>query len=1000
MIYILVAFFALLASPAVADPVSIVTGIVGLGSWLFGGTVLANIVLGGLLVAAKYALTSIFQQTPKSSASATETKYGENLVREVGLGIFGTMGHHVYRNAFDKGNHIVQDVFKLSDFRCLELLRFQMDGEWKSLSPDQQGDEGRIYGQRILGVENGGQCFVRFYHGTLDQTAGPAFIAFANPPGRWASAHRGAGLCYAIVTTITDVDNLTSVPNLMFEVRGAPLYDPRKDSSVGGSGSHRWNDQSTWEFSNNNAVMMYNLERGLFNGAEKIVGRGVAASRLPLSEWFTAMNICDETMPDGSKRYTAALIASSGDGVTHETNMTPLREACAGSWIEGVTGEYPLVGANQAIVATITDDDIAWEKSFQVSFSRTRTELVNTVAASYVSPDLFYETTSLTTRIDAVALAEDRERLASKVDYTAVTDPRVGDRLADIAIRASRYQPNGGFTIRPKFLSLQVGQWVQWVSARYNRTIRMQIHSKSLGAMGSDSVRDVSISWQEVGDGIFDPTAYETNPPVLVPNGQPDYQSQLVNFNAVPNKVIGDDGQEHPGIRLFWDEITDTTVEGVEIQYWPENDPDQIFTAYVPRDVTVFQIVNGLTSLSDWWVRTRLRVAAGTRPVSWSTAIKVRTLNAQSEQNPIDYSGLAEDLKGYLGWIGPQLREIIRQAEELATLTSDNHNSTHSNIQTLSRKLTSTFNNAKAQWEEEILVATGPNSAIGQQLTLINAQLWDSTGASITQLLQARVDGVEDEIEAQTNAITSLTAVVNNVSANATFRMATSVAPSGWNSRIGMQVEGGTVGDWKSAGLFLDANASGARIAMIAEQIVFTNGEDYFKPFVIQDGVMYGDAFVMDWAKIHNVEITWAQIGTAVVDNLIVGTSNLDFNAVTRSYSNSGSASAAGAFVTLNTTSGQGNTALIDCQFTTSFTTTGGSNTVTIRLENLTTNTVLRSFTQQYGNGGQSFNGNSMAIDSSAVVGQNVYRLMFVWNGTGTGSINASGALKALIWNR
>lgn len=485
-----------------------------------------------------------------------------------------------------------------------------------------------------------------------------------------------------------------------------------------------------------------------------------------------------------------------------------------------------------------------------------------------------------------------------------------------------------------------------------------------------------------------------------MPNGQPDYLGEVSSFNAIPNLVIGDNGQEHPGIRLFWDAIVDGTVEGVDIQYWPDNDPEQLFSNYVTRDVTVFQIVNGLTSLSDWWVRTRLRVAAGTRPVSWSAAKKVKTLNAQGDGNPIDYAALAPELQGYLGWIGPQLREIIRQAEELATLTSDNHNSIYSNIQTLSRKLTSTFKNAQSSWQEDILVATGPNSAIGQQLTLINAQLWDNTGASIVQLLQTRVDGVKDEVEAQSTVITQLTTVVNNVSANATFRMASSVAPSGWNSRIGMQVEGGTVGDWKSAGLFLDANASGARIAMIAEQIVFSNGEDYFKPFVIQDGVMYGDAFVMDWAKIQNVQITWAQIGTAVVDNLIVGTSNLDFNAVTRSYSNSGSASAAGAFVTLNTTSGQGNTALIDCQFTTSFTTTGGSNTVTIRLENLTTNTVLRSFTQQYGNGGQSFNGNSMAIDSSAVVGQNVYRLMFVWNGTGTGSINASGALKALIWNR
>jgi len=841
MLYILAILFALLVTPAAADPVSIVTGIAAAGSWLFGGSVLANIVLGGLAVAAKYALGSL-KKVPKSEASATETKYGENLVREVGLGIFGTMGHHIYRNAFDKGNHIVQDVFKLSDFRCLELLRVQMDGEWKSLSPDQQGDEGRIYGQRILNVKDGGQCFVRFYHGTIDQTADPALIAYANPAGRWTSAHRGAGLCYAIVTTMTDVDNLTSVPSLMFEVRGAPLYDPRKDSSVGGFGSHRWNDQSTWEFSNNNAVMMYNLERGIYIGTEKIVGRGVAASRLPLSEWFTAMNICDEIMSDGSKRYTAALIASSGDGVTHETNMTPLREACAGSWIEAVTGEYPLVGANQAVVATITDNDIAWEKSFQLSLTRTRTELVNTVAASYVSPDLFYETTSLTTRIDALALAIDRERLASKVDFTAVTDPRVGDRLADIAIRASRYQANGSFTVHPKFLSLQVGQWVQWQSDRYNRTIKFQIQSKSLGAMGSDSVRDVSISWQEVGDGIFDPTAYETNPPIPIPNGQPDYQAQLSNFNAIPNKVIGDDGQEYPGIRLFWDEIIDTTVEGVDIQYWPENDPSQVFTAYVPRDVTVFQIVNGLTSKSEWNVRYRLRVAAGTRPVAWSAPILVLTQETSGDDSPVDYGRLDDDLSGLINWITDDRRELVRQAQENALASANGLFGAYANVERLSRQLTSTFGTAKASWQEDILVATGSNSAIGQQLTQINVSLGNKAEASTVVLLQSRVDGVEGDMTAISNAVTQVNASVDGNVSSATWRMTATSGSGGSSTKISAFARVGTTDSWKEAGWFVNVTPTSSQFIVIANQFAIANpgvSGGFTYPFVVQNDEVY-----------------------------------------------------------------------------------------------------------------------------------------------------------------
>jgi hypothetical protein len=654
-----------------------------------------------------------------------------------------------------------------------------------------------------------------------------------------------------------EADNLTSPPSLMFEVRGAPLYDPRKDSTVGGSGTQRRNNQDSWAFSDNPAVMMYNLELGIYNGTEKIVGRGVAQSRLPLSEWFTAMNICDEAMSDGSKRYTAALIASSGDGVTHETNMTPLREACAGSWIEGVTGEYPIVGANQAVVATITDDDIAWEKSFQLSLTRTRTDLVNTVAASYVSPDLFYETTSLTTRVDAAALAQDRERLASKVDYTAVTDPRVGDRLADIAIRASRYQANGNFTVHPKFLGLQVGQWVQWVSARYNRTIKFQVHSKALGAMGSDSVRDVSISWQEVGDGIFDPTAYATNPPVPTPNGDPDYLAEVQNFNAVANKVIGADGQEHPGIRLFWDAIDDITVEGVDIQYWPDNDPSQVFSSFVTKDVTVFQIVNGLTSITDWWVRTRLRVASGTRPVAWSAAVKVATLDARREDSPVDFPRLDDDVKGLVNYMTDDLREFKRQAQENATTSASGLLDAYSNVQTIRRELTNTFGTAKASWQEDILTATGPNSAIGQQLTQINVSLGTKADASTVVLLQSRVDGVQGDMTAISNALTEVNASVNDINANGSLRFTATSGSGGASSRIAALARVGIGDSWKQAGWFVNVTQTSSQFVVIANQFAIadpnTDGS-FTYPFVVENGRVVMENIVVGTVKFKRLQ--------------------------------------------------------------------------------------------------------------------------------------------------
>nr|WP_278377179.1 phage tail protein [Brucella anthropi] len=1007
MKYLLVILFSLLASPAAADPVTLIVGAIGTaGSWLFGGSMLANLVLGGLAAAAKYALGAM-RPKPKSEASKTETQYGENLVREVGMGTFGTMGHHVYRNAFGKGNRMVQDVYKLSDFRCLELLRVSMDGEWKSLAPNEEIKYGDTWGRKVLDVHEGGEVWVRFHAGSMDQAADPQLIAHANPAGRWTPAHRGAGCCYVVVTSRMEADNLTSPASLMFEVRGAPLYDPRFDTTVGGSGPQRQNDQSTWAYSDNNAVMMFNLERGIYNGTEKIVGRGTAMSRLPLSEWFTAMNICDEVMPDGSKRYTAALVASSGDGVTHDSNMTPLREACAGSWVESVSGEYPIVGANQAVVAAITDDDINWEKPFTLSLTRPRAELVNTVAGNYISPDAFYETVPLATRIDEGALALDRERLASKVDYTAVTDHRVGDRLADIAIRASRYQANGQFTIHPKFLELKVGSWVNYQSDRYKFTKTFQILSKGLGALGEDGTRDVAVTLQEVGNGIFDPTAYETNPPVPIPVGPPDYLGEVQGFDVFPNIVQGDDGDEHPGVRLLWDDIEDITVAGVEIQYWPDNDPTQVFNDYVTKDVTVVQIVNGLTSLTDWWVRTRLRVASGTRPVAWIAPIPFRTLDARGDQSPIDYEGLADDLKGYLGWIGPQVRELIRLSQELVTQIADNHANSYEDRQMLVRRLESTFGSAQAQWEEAIFVATGPNSAIAQQLTTINAQLFDVNGASIIELLQVRVDGVEEDVEAQANLITQLSSNIGEVSANATFRMGTYNAPSGWNARIGMEVRGGTTDNFKSAGMFLDVTSTQARIALIAEQIVFSNGTEFFKPFVIQNNVMYGEGFVMDWAKIVNVTIQWAQIQNAVINNLIVGTSNLDFGAVTESSSapfNQQVITSAPPVAALVVANPVGNKIIAGANLSLFFGTGAGGGTVTLKLSivNNTTGKEIISNTATATNGSATLTLSGSNVDFTSIAGNNVYAVKLeVLNSSGTTSVNnVIGTVQALVWKR
>ncbi|QNQ62436.1 DUF1983 domain-containing protein [Brucella sp. 6810] len=823
-------------APAVAWVGGLVSSV---AAWAAASPILAGIAQTAFGVAIKYALNAIFPPKTQSRAAELETQYGANIPRSVVLGTCATEGHHIYRNSYGSGGRLIQDVFVLSSFRITAVPRVRYNGKWRTLVQRDQEGFWFIPNEGTSGDDHD-NVKVKFYYGAMDQQAEPTLINNARPSGRWTVNHRGAGVAYAVVWSELrkNGDGLTSPAKLLFEVVGAPLYDWRKDSTTGGSGSHRLDDQSTWEYSDNPVVQIYNLERGFFNGNQRMVGKAVRASRLPLAEYTQAANICDEIMPDGSKRYRAHTIAKDGPGANHDANLTPILEAMCGSWVERVDGEFPIAGAPQAIVATITDADIKRGAPLRFSAKRKRTELINTVASSYISPDDFYETKDAATRIDAGALAEDRETLASAIPYGAVTDPRQVDRLADIAIRGARYQASAEIVVHPKFLdTIKEGRWVRWNSAKYgDRTY--QVLTRQLGGINTDGARDISIALQEISNGVFDPTAYETNPPTIIVVPPPQYLAEVQNFQVIPILVVADGGGTLPGARLQWDTIDDISVIGVDIEYWPANDPSQVFRRFVTWDVTNVPLVEGLTSLTDWFVRTRLRIDNG-RSVAWSAATPFTTLDAGSDDSPVDYERLDGGLRGLINWITDDTRELIRQGQENATTTADNAIKAYANISRLRRQLTSTFGTAKAQWQEDIFVATGPNSAIGQQLTQINVSLGQKADASTVVLLQNRVDDVEGEVTAVSNALTEVNASVDGTVSNAAWRMTAQAGSGGSSVKISAFARLGIGDTWKQAGWFVNVTPDGGEFVVLANQFAIAHPNDdgtYTYPFVAQNG--------------------------------------------------------------------------------------------------------------------------------------------------------------------
>ncbi|TIM24486.1 MAG: hypothetical protein E5Y74_01725 [Mesorhizobium sp.] len=853
-------------------------GLGGVASWLGGSTILAGLARFGLGLAAKYALGSLFGggQQSQAQASQLDTTYGEDLARSVAMGRVGTAGQLVYRNAYSSGNRRVQDVRILSHFRITGITRVRYKGEWKTLG----GIEDATKGFRVQSID--AEVWVKLYIGTMDQTADAGLIAKSNPPGRWTSDHRGSGIAYAVVTSILDREHLQQPWEAFFEIEGAPLYDWRKDTTVGGSGSHRWNDQDTWEFTENPHLMAYALERGIFNGAEMMVGKGALASRLPLDMWTLAANISDETV-GATKRYSAGLIAAAGSGVTHDQNLQPLLEASASTWVEDASGEFPIAGAAQSVVMTFTDDDIMVDETFRFSAKRTKSELINTLAGTYLEPDNFYEQTPLAIRIDASALAEDGERLAVSVPYGAVNRTEVADRLADIAFKASRYQGNGEICIHPKYLDeAKVGRWIEWDSAEYG-TFTFQIVEKRLGPLGDKAARNIYLTVQQVDEAIFDPTAYVTVPTLPVAPGDPDYAAQASNFVAVGIQIkVEGSTDRKTGIRFQWDAFDDVTVSAVDVEYrpqavgitvsianpavitWPNHSLSANDLFYL---ATTGALPTGLTPDSPLYVKTVLTPGTFTASLTPGGAAIVIT-GSQSgihsgyvssivkrAESPVQVLTASEGVlpnKTY-----EYRHRIITNPPRTTFFTAWGEVSTPNEVINVSVDLAQMQQDvidflqgmsASLQEDRDKLaqLAAAAMDAAGRQVTdnAVARRFRDASAAAFLEL-DASVEEINGELDAQATALLGVQADVGNVSAGGLFRIRAEAGSGDVVSRLVAEVRASIGATWVSSGFYMEAGFTGgnplapfSNFVINASKFVVTDGTNSGTPLTFEGGVL------------------------------------------------------------------------------------------------------------------------------------------------------------------
>lgn len=320
-------------------------------------------------------------------------------------------------------------------------------------------------------------------------TEGQAVDAQLNSffPSLFDTNHKLKGICYRVFKMTRDD---TAWPNgvpqaLNSVVQGALLYDPRKDSTNGGSGSHLRTDPTTWEYSDNAALAVrWYLSGGTVANDNPVrnlkYGLKETDSRINDAYIIAAANHSDETLsganapPSGSqKRYVVGIEQTAGQ--TRRDILTELLSTLGVGQLSYVHGSWRLyAGAYDAPSYSFTQDDLYGEMEIQDTTSAT--DRYNTVCGTYVDAAQLYQAATTIYRTNSAYVAQDNgETIQKSLPLRGVTDNYRAQRIVEQAMRASRLMRTVNFRFRRGAMRIATWETFSFSHKRYgwvNRTFR------------------------------------------------------------------------------------------------------------------------------------------------------------------------------------------------------------------------------------------------------------------------------------------------------------------------------------------------------------------------------------------------------------------------------------------------------------------------------------------------------------------------------------------------
>ena len=582
------------------------------------------------------------KETKKGSATPSAPTTDDPSPRMLAIGEFVTEGTFVahFTNQQQKKNWM--RVFAIADCEITELNKVWINGQAMITSPLADGVR-----TAITALNSGGtRAWITLHKGAWNQTV-DTFLDSVET--QWTSNHRLRGVAYVVIEHLWDSDNPQSY-DYKFGGKGAKFYDRRKDTTAGGSGTHRLLTPSTWEYSVNPMVIADHYRQGvrMMPSTEPLseiywFGVGEAADVMPYSEYEDLADLCEEnvTLKAGGthKRYEAHGMLSAADD--HKENLERLALAMAARAIDqgGRIVFRPV--RTQASIITLTDGDLINSATTQYDPAGRIDDMANTIEGRFYSKLNDYKSTDYPTVSNATYIDEDGDVISDTRNYDFEIDGERAQRLALLELAYSRRIAE----LREAFLSstvrdLRPGDWFTRSSPLrgFGAGKLFEVDKITRSDKGTTEIIAVEVdpdqqAWDET-------TAVDLSVPPTIP-------SITIADLTVPSISVAAISYAHGGTTVPAFQFThaayaDFIGDEIEVEYGVTSSGQSYFTK-IPGDVNVIIALAGAPPSTS--ISVRFRARQGERFSAWSSYVTTTSTSVYAAST----SGVADSIIGQ-GW--------------------------------------------------------------------------------------------------------------------------------------------------------------------------------------------------------------------------------------------------------------------------------------------------------------------------------------------------------------